>query len=247
MENGGELGQIQFLGNLLIIRQSRQNHERIDALFEQIRRQQDPAQLLTIRALWIYLDAEQLNQVQEFSGQSKSPMLTVPPELLANESLIYCRAQTCGFSGRAIELTSGRAQTYVADVTPIVGTQALGFDPLPAQATSGVRLAVRPQTVSNGQIVISMDTQVSEVSSITTSAGGGPMRASSTRPSGDPSLGDGAIDRVNEMKHTLRTTLRLPVGQDVLIGGMTLDPAAHPEQQGQRRQLFLVVRVTPVE
>ena len=53
-----------------------------------------------------------------------------------------------------------------------------------------------------------------------------------------------SIDRLNQVRQELRTTVRLPLARKVLIGGMTLEPAAKEEAS---RQLYLVIEAEAVK
>jgi len=51
------------------------------------------------------------------------------------------------------------------------------------------------------------------------------------------------LDRTDEISQRLSTTLRMPVGQPVLVGGLTLEPNAQTDG-AENRRLYLVVEVT---
>jgi hypothetical protein len=57
--------------------------------------------------------------------------------------------------------------------------------------------------------------------------------------------GTAAIDRLNTLKQEFRSSVRMPLGKKVLIGGMTLDPAS--KNTGGPRQLYLVVQADVVK
>jgi hypothetical protein len=52
------------------------------------------------------------------------------------------------------------------------------------------------------------------------------------------------IDRLNVVNQEFATTVRLPIGKKVLLGGMTLEPAS---QTDPGRQLYLVVELDAVK
>ena len=52
-----------------------------------------------------------------------------------------------------------------------------------------------------------------------------------------------AIDRRNEVTQALQTTVRLPLGRKVLVGGMTLEPTP----KGDAQQLYLVIEADAVK
>jgi hypothetical protein len=58
------------------------------------------------------------------------------------------------------------------------------------------------------------------------------------------------VDRVIMPAQQLATTLRVPLGRPVLVGGLTLNPAESAEGEGsqqERKQLYLIVRTSTCE
>jgi hypothetical protein len=50
-----------------------------------------------------------------------------------------------------------------------------------------------------------------------------------------------AIDRLNILRQELRSSLRIPLNQPILVGGMTLEPT---REEPQGSQLYLVLQVS---
>jgi hypothetical protein len=63
-------------------------------------------------------------------------------------------------------------------------------------------------------------------------------------PTTQPSQPSDAIDRTNEVDQELRTTVRLPLGVKVVVGGMTLEPATKDQPS---KQLYLVIQADAVK
>ena len=51
------------------------------------------------------------------------------------------------------------------------------------------------------------------------------------------------LDRMNLVVQQLATTLRVPLRQPTLVGGLTLEPGAADQQAGVNQQLYLFVEV----
>lgn len=234
IDNGGSIGQIQVLGPTLIIRQTPENHGEILSLLQRVRAEQGPVQQLNIRAYWLLLDGDDLKALTDAAAKSGQPVIVVPDELITDERL-YSTATASTFSGRAVKLRSAREQTYISDVTPIVAQNSVGYDPQPATATSGVTLTLLPQVQQDGQILLDVQNSVSEIDDISQVT----MPARVTPPATGPAEA-GQVDRLNVVTQALTTSLRIPAGSRVLVGGMTLDPAAKAKPA---RQLFLVLRI----
>jgi hypothetical protein len=242
-ENGGSIGQVVVLGPMLVIRQTRENHDAISKLLAQVRHEQGPVQMMNVQAYWLRMDETEVKQI--FDTASKNPAgaaLPVVPDELVNDVHIYCQAGATCFSGQPIRFTSGREQTYVSDVTPIVGTDSVGYDPQPGMAISGVTLGLMPQLGADGEVVLKLSSVVSEVDARTQIF----VSMDAPRATTQPVAGGGtaAIDRLNTLKQEFRSSVRMPLGKKVLIGGMTLDPAS--KNTGGPRQLYLVVQADVV-
>lgn len=232
VENGGAEGKISTLGTLLIINQTAQGHNAIQELLSQLRQDLGPASMVCVRAYWISL---QPDEAQKLMGKGQpAPQQTpeVPDELL-DASKIYCQLQTMCFSGQTVHISSGREQTVIGDVEAVVGTEAVAVSPKPTIVLAGVQMQVRPQIVPDTQAaVIDVSSTVAETNSITAS----PVRSPTTQSTTTE------IDRRNGIRQNLQTTVRLPMGKKILIGGMTLEPAS---QSG--RQIYLVLEVSALE
>jgi hypothetical protein len=155
---------------------------------------------------------------------------------------VYCESQLTCFGGQTVHVASGRARQVTTDLTPIVGTNAVAFDPAVDSVLSGVTLQVTPQLIPGSETAI-LDVQ-------TTASEAGPaenpIRAdgiSATEPSVKAQI-SGAVDRVSMISQEMKTTARVPLRKKVIVGGMTLDPS-NAEEAG--RQLYLVVEIDAVK
>jgi hypothetical protein len=185
---------------------------------------------VAVRAIWALLA----------TGEAPQPASVVASDWLAKQR-IYCEGRTVCFSGQVVHVASGRGRTVVTDMVPIVGTSAAAFDPQASLMQSGVSLQIAPQLVPGAESAIvdvhSYASELAEPGAIGVSA------AVATQPAGGAQASS-AVDRVNALSQQMKTTLRVPLGKLVVVGGMTLDPASAEQHE---RQLCLLMEVTEVK
>ena len=232
-ENGGTLGLIKPFGSLLVITQTEENHAKIQALLDEIRRNAGPSQIVAVRAVWLLLPAA--------APDAPKPATVVTDEWF-NQQKVYCEARTVCFSGQTVHLTSGRGRTIVREQTPIVATSAVAFDPTVSQVLSGVAVQVAAQLVPGAESAV-LDVQSFASEWDEPGRGPGSSGAVATQPSGGVVVSSD-IDRTNMIAQEMKTTLRVPLGKKFLVGGMTLDPAGGEKDA---RQLCLVVEIAAVK
>lgn len=243
-DNGGGIGSIRALGTVLVITQNRTTHEQIAALISQLR--QDPAvsTIMGVRVFWIALEPTEVaglyaNRKQGAGGVSE--MVEVPESLL-DKAHLYAMGQTMCFNGQSVSLSAARSKNYISDLTPVVSTNAMGFDPTMSVASSDILLQVTPQLVpsSSGAPSAAIDVQ----SLVTESNLAEPIApaVATTAPLTMP-RGVTTIDRLNQLTQQFSTTLRVPLRKKILIGGSTLEPIS---KESASRQLFLVIEVDSV-
>jgi hypothetical protein len=212
-DNGGTVGMIRALSSMLIVVQTRANHNTIQELLNELRRTAGPSQIVTVQATWLVVA----------QGEIPRPMTEVSDEWLKRQKP-YCESQLTCFSGQTVHASSGRSKRIVTESTPIVGTLSSREDPHIESVLSGVTLQISPLLIPGAEsAVVDVQTTASEWS-----AGG----------EGVTRVGD--VDRNPMLCQEMKTTARVPLRKKVIIGGMTLDPS-DAEQKG--RQLYLVVEI----
>jgi hypothetical protein len=181
----------------------------------------------------------------------------------------HFRAETVCFNGQTVHVASGRARRVISSVTAVVGTSAAAYEPTADTVRGGLVLQVTP-VLNPDHAAVTLDVQstfadvdppAAERAAGGAAAGardaagaGGAAGGAAGRGKGDGaglplaaehSVGDGlAVDRYHAVSQELRTTINLPLGRPVLVGGMTLDPNA---KGGDSPQLYLVVELTSWE
>jgi hypothetical protein len=213
VDNGGNVGMIRVISSMIVIVQTRANHETIQKLLDELRRTAGPAQIATVHATWLLVA----------QGELPKPMTEVSDDWIKRQK-IYCESQITCFSGQTVHASSGRSKRVVTDNTPIVGTLSSREDPTVEAVMSGVMFQVSPLLIPGTDLAV-IDVQ---------------SAASEWSKGADESARVENVDRVPMLCQEMKTTARVPLRKRVLIGGMTLD-ASDAEQGG--RQLYLVVEI----
>jgi hypothetical protein len=234
-DKGGQVGSVRILGTRLIVTQTPFNHEQIGGLLEQLR--EDGSYMVAVRARWVAFSPAELGEVFAKAGAQKTGgAIAEVPDNLLREDNIYSQGQTLGYNGQTVHVASTRANTVVTGMDPVVGTNAVGYNLETAVIPSGVALQVTPHVMDDGRSVsLDLRSIVSEVE--------GAVRDGAVPQTQPVSERDAMlfVDRPSVIAQQFSTTVRVPAGKKVLIGGMTLDPA---EKEQGAKQLYLVIEAT---
>ena len=202
--------------------------------------------MVCVRMFWMSLNPAEVSSIFDKVKAAKDTNIAPMPELpdaMVDATHLYCQAQTICFSGQTVHVVSGRSQSYVSDLTPVVANNAVGYQPTISNAQSGVTVQLKPQLVSSGMAVVDLASMVNESGEPVRQLNITGISSPTTQP--DTSIHTGpAMQAVNVVQQEFHTTVRLPLGKKILVGGMTLEPAAK-DQAG--RQLFLIVQVDAVQ
>ncbi len=232
--NGGIIGSISEMHGVLIVSQTSENQEKIAQLLEQFREAFGPTSTVCVRAYWLTLSPSEAESILG-KGQAAPTESPVVADELVSSKHVYAQGQTTCFNKQAVHIFSGREQTVIEDVDPVVGTNSAAFDPDPKLRLSGVELQIRPELSADRKSAI---VDVSSV--ITERDASTPSRISEVRSAGtQPIVAE--FDRENLIKQQFQSTLRLPLGKKILVGGMTIEPS---KLNGQ--QLYLVLELGEV-
>lgn len=245
-DNGGSYGAIRELQGQLIVTNSEENHRQIVNLLTQLRR--TSARLVTVRAHWAFLSAADLATVVK--PLEEDPAL-FEVDLAALEKLegepVQLRGQITCLNTQTVHIASGRARTVVTEQVPVVGADAIGYEPHGSVVQAGAMLEVTPVlTPDSRDVVLDVQSVVSEWGpDVQAGPPAGAARAA-TRPAATALAGVGhsapEIDRVEIGVQQMRMSLVLPTGRPILVGGMTHEPGAVP--RAGARQLYLILEVT---
>lgn len=235
-DKGGSAGALRFLGTQLIVTQTPDAHKLIADLLEQLNA--GGAHMVAIRAQWVTFSPAELREIFARAGQQDGggAIAEVADNLLRDDN-VYSQGQTLGYNGQTVHIASTRGKTVVTDMSPVVGTNAVGYDLSTTVIQSGVALQVTPHVMNDGQTVaLDLRSIVSEVDRSADRAAAMPQTQPVTERQAML-----MVDQPSVIAQQFSTTVRVPAGKKILIGGMTLDSAA---DAGGARQLYLVVEAT---
>jgi len=221
--NGGQTGEIRVIEGMLIVTQTEANHAQIDELLKQL--MDKHARLVRVRIHWLLGANDQL-QLGEGTNRNQSQRV-IESALLDKlpKDVTHHQAETVCFSGQTVHLTSGQAHAYVSGLSPVVASDAVGFEPELSVFQDGASATVTPTVQSDGKSAV-LDFH----SIVSAWERGVPVDlkdlagSATTRPSTQKPLGPSVLDRPQIQMQTLDTTLRVPLGSAIIVGGMTLQP-----------------------
>src|SRR5215211_7868822 len=221
--------------------------------------------MVTVRAVWLMLDPEPAAALSE---QAKAGKLDVAALVHQAGKSNHYRGQTTCFNGQTVHVASGRGRTFVTGMEPAVGTGVGLYGVRTTIVQAGAMLEVTPVVTPDGKAaVLDLSSVVSNWDGSGAPAGAAERAPeASARPAAPAGVDAGAdlritesgaslpartgagpvpqVDRINVAAQQLRTTLRVPLGKPVLVGGMTMEPSGGG---GDGRQLYLIVEVTASE
>lgn len=271
-ETGGMYGSIKELSGQLVITQTADNHRAVATLLTQIRESRSIN--ARVHAHWVLVaDRADLDKVlkpasalgsSRGSSATRPSLSTRPAALLATtvadlaalpSVLASFDAETVCVNGQRVMLAAVRNRSAgpagAASATPAGAIAA----PVPSPLLSGLSLDVQ-QVLSpdRATAVLTLDAQWKEAWVEPTAGGSATYRTSAvTRPTTAGSGGGKSsaaaeikipADRRDGRTQEIRTSARVPVGQMVLIGGTTLDPAVPAAGGKSPPRLYLFVEVT---
>ena len=256
----GGPGSIAPFGTSLVIAQTLDVHRKIEALLEELRARQRGVPTVVIDARWLLLDSDSLERLVDDAPRGTG-RLAVDPKLLdqLTRTVPGARGQVACISGTATYVVAGDRRSQVTSAIPVVGS-GIGYQPVISIPNVGVLLQVRP-VVDRGSrtAVLSLASTVTRWGDqpASVSVGGesppaeikefGNENETSQVPAGSARA---TVDRPNIAAQQVASTLRVPLGQPVLVGGLTLDPTektAGQQPQGERKQLYLFVETGVVQ
>ena len=244
---GGRQGAIKAINDSLVISQTEENHRAIQAILDGLRHDSGAGTMIQVDLQWLRLTPEQLVAMEALPAGAtldKNAPRPVSLDTLKDEDAVVCRARTLGFNGQTLTLKSGRIASVVKNATPNIGTGVTPYDFQVDREQSGITLQVTPRRSQDRHTIV-VDVQ----SRVTEALPSPPQRKTVTIPtpttnSADHGMADATVVAANSadlpnvhLEQTFRTTVRLPEGTPVIVGGMTLEPG----KQGSR-QLYLVVK-----
>jgi hypothetical protein len=232
VQNGGVF-TARFFGGMLVVNQKKANHDAIAQLLGQIRA--DGTRLVTVKAHWVLLAPQEL---EGLTGKDVGKKASAAQEIDAaalgklGEKTVHYRAQTSCFSGQTVHVASGRARTAVTKVQAVIGNNTGLYNPEAEIVQAGAMLQITPMLSPDAaQAVVDVQSVVTEWDTPPPAA----IRTPTTQPTSE------MLDRMNVLVQQMRTTVQVPVGKPVLVGGMTFEPST---KGGNSPQMYLIIEVS---
>jgi hypothetical protein len=256
VDNGGT-GTISRHGNLLCISQTFRIQCEVKALLAGLRATRREVPTVVVDLQWLWLDGAQCEQLQggakpSTAGQTRLSADASALDLLGHKAPGFRGRIVCA-NGQLVHLASGDRRSVIVSTIPVVGS-GVGYSPVVQVPNTGVVVEVRPTVVPGGT------TAIVDVQSIVTRWGKpqATVHVGAAWPSSQVSDGTAADKKVtvepagsgscpvqlpNMPAQQLATTVRVPLGRPVVLGGMTFAPAesAGVEQATDNpTQLYLI-------
>jgi len=277
--SGGD-GQATALGTTLVVRQTNAAQQAIGQLLDALREGSAARRTMTIDARWLLLDSDGLKKLAAADDDGD---LRVNREVLAEftRQPTSLRGFISCFSGQSVFLTSGTVRSNVTSYIPVVGSieppkpdvmfashagdrsvsfvsdeqgsgvfggRSVGYQPVVTTNNFGVQVELRP-TRLHPEKAAAVDLRSTITFPASPSSG---AELDSTTSDLAPQ-----VDRLAIQTQELATTLRVPLGEPVLVGGMTdmaprlgasvgdatVDPAAAAGEAAEKPQLYLILEV----
>jgi hypothetical protein len=239
-EEFGGNATISPAGNMLVITQTREAHEKIEGLLENLRATSPGLRVVTLRATWLALDLKQLNELLHSGPGSYGCVRGNALEAMAAKTQGYIGSIAC-FSGQTVHIASGRSRSMVVGAVPVVGSGA-AYQPVVNNPQSGATLQVTPQLLPDTSTVL-----LDVCSSIARAEGPAESTRFLAHGSDAESKSDVlTLDRVKMGVVQLAATLKARLGETMLVGGLTREPSADDpakESAAATPQLYLFITV----
>jgi hypothetical protein len=241
----GGPGSIMPANGTLVISQTQAVHEEIENLLANLRAAIPGLRAVTIRAVWLQLDLKQLDQL--LHGQSgKAGIDRNALYEMAGKTKGYLGAITC-LSGQTVHIASGRSRTAITGAVPVVGDGGgPGYQPVTGQPLAGALLQVTPQLLPNTQGVmldlcssVTRAVQQPETIHFYSDDPGSGKKGNEKSPARGLTL-----DRVNMVVSQLATSIKLPLDEPTLVGGLTTETPTADQQAADSPQLYLFVEAS---
>jgi hypothetical protein len=256
-DQGGQCS-IAPLGNTLIVSATKNIHAQIESLFTTLRKRWGTFRTVSIEAHWLWLTEDQLDRLLADSRK----------QLSANDEKIFglidettwqdlrdqlakkgddqpagYQSVLTGFNGQTISTVSGGLKRFIIAMIPVVGqdmsapapatpSPSVGYQPQTTMIQEGAALQVTPMVSTGGKYVtLDVHSRVLRVE-----------ESKTPPPAGPPSVVRdlaAVVDRPQMQDCHLATTLRIPQGRRMLVGGMTFESVPQPGQPN----LYLFVKV----
>jgi hypothetical protein len=255
-DDAGGAGAIERLGNSLLISATTNTHRQITELLTLFRKRWGTLRTVSTRAHWLWLTQPQLETllVTPPKRDPERPAIATEPfgmvnsaqwkkvaqrqEPFADMPAGYTAAITC-YHGQTVHTVAGNQQLIVSNLLPFAGASGsrnpIGYQPRVKVLQEGAALQITPLTSTNAKyVVLDIHSRIQRLRNQPARAMPQEHKEGAATSAEEVVL---ALDRPVVMAHSLSTTLRVPVDQVMLVGGMTAD--IHAESGEPQLYLFV--------
>ncbi len=243
------------VGSSLLISTTSETHGKLTALIDLFRQRWGSLRTISVQAHWLWLTPARVDEVLvqpkpgEAVAASQISLNTIAPkvwqEMLAAAAKDgapagYHAIVTC-YNGQTVATQAGTQRIVVTGIQPVVGggESSAAYSPVLRAVHEGATLQITPLATRHVKYVV-LDVH-SRVSLLPPSAKLlEKVEKVEQQVKNDPRQVVAALDRTVLQTQRLETTLRLPVGQPTLIGGMTF---ASAEGKNSHLYLFITAKV----
>jgi pyruvoyl-dependent arginine decarboxylase (PvlArgDC) len=245
----GGKSSISPVGSSLLISTTPETHAKLTALIDIFRQRWGSLRTISVQAHWLWLTPQQVDEaltqakagdgnISQVSLNSVSPdnwkkLLAIGGEKGAPNG--YHAIVTC-YNGQTVAAQAGTQRLVVTGINPVVGSgekTAIGYAPMTRSIHEGATLQITPLATRHVKYVV-LDVH-SRVNLLPAALQRLEEKVEKVVEN-DPKRVVEAMDRTVLQSQRLETTLRLPVGQPTLIGGMTFAGA-----EGKNGNLYLFI------
>jgi hypothetical protein len=263
--------RVTALGTALLVSADDETHAEIRDLLGLFRKRWGTLRTISVQAWWLWLNDEQVHGllvpesakpadgVKAFGLVDQGAWTRLMGDLHSKSEhdsrrLGYRAALTC-YNGQVVHVMSGGQRLAVTDVRPVVvpsenpsGAASVAMQPELSVINEGAVLQVRPiANVSGKTVVLDIHSRVNVRHDAQASDGGAsdpPSKTSDRSKNKAPAIAVPVVDRnLQLLTSRLSTTLRIPVEQRMLVGGMTFEDQPVPGE----RSLYLFVKCSVQE
>ncbi len=219
--NGGPC-TIEPHGNLLCVSQSFQVQCEVKEFLADLRASRRAVPNVVVELQWLWLDNGQYQQLlggakPAGDGQTRLAVDAKALERLGRTAPGF-RGQIACANGQLVHLATGDRRSIVVNAVPIVGDAGpVGYSPVVRTPNAGVVVQLRASVVP-GEATAILDVQ----SAVT--RWGKPQAAAQV----GAARGSSPVQQPNIPAQQLATIVRVPLGEPVLLGGMTFRPPGRP-------------------
>lgn len=257
-DNVGGPGAITAVGNGLLVTASAATHQQIEALLGQFRKRWGSLRTVSVQVWWLWLTEEQLAGLLTNApalDEKSLPAFGVIAAAAWHEHLAkirvadppvrpgYHAAVTC-YNGQTVHVLSGGQKLLVTSIKPqwfgSEKSSTLVYQPESRLIQEGAALQVTPVTNTSGRYVI---LDVHSRVNVLRDRPPAPAAAAEDKPVAQADQNATIVlQQVNKVQqhqlqtHRLSTTLRIPVDQVMLLGGMSFENL--PERAEPNLYLF---------